>query len=148
MKRRIIIILLAITMLIGPEQVEAKEKALKPTNKNIILLAKVMYAENGGARSDNTVLLTGIVVCQRVRSKQYSNTIKKVISQRGQYSTWSNGKIKRAKPDERCLELAEAILREKLWREYPKNLVYQSQFKQGKKVFKYFKKDHEYFCLA
>lgn len=130
-----------------PKTVAAKTDALKPTWSNINWLAKAMYAENHSGE-DETVFLTGIVICQRVRANCYPDTVTDVISQRGQYATWKDGSISSCKADERCLEIAEEILRYKLYKKYPKNLVFQSQFKQGKKVFKYIRKDHEYFCLA
>ena len=127
--------------------VVAKYNGLKPTWNNVYWLAKVMYAENSSG-TDGTVILTGIVVCQRVRADSYPDSIYGVISQRGQYSTWAHKKIQSCEPDERCLEIAEEILRYKLYKKYPHNLVFQSQFPQGIKTYKYISEDHEYFCLA
>lgn len=113
------------------------------TTKKIYRLAQLMYAENGSAE-DDCVLLTGIVVVKRMKSKKYPNTLEGVISQEGQYSTYQTGKIE-CKPDERCLELAEEILRFDLQKYYPDNLVFQAEFPQGSEIYEQF--GHEYFCL-
>ena len=149
--KKLLTVLLIFVLSIGilpSDPVLARNKVnLKPTWDNIYLLAKAMWAENRGS-SDEAVFLTGIVVCQRVRANCYPDTIKGVLSQKGQYATWINGQIQSCEPDERCIELAEEILRFKLYKDYPHNLVFQAQFKQGIKVYKYFKKYGEYFCLA
>lgn len=114
------------------------------TNEKIYRLAQLMYAENGSSESDDCVLLTGIVVIKRMKSDKYPNTLEGVISQQGQYSTYQTGEIE-CEPDERCLEIAEEILRFNLQKYYPDNLVYQAEFPQGSKTYKQF--GHEYFCL-
>lgn len=114
------------------------------TTKKIYRLAQLMYAENGSAEDDDCVLLTGIVVVKRMKSKKYPNTLEGVISQEGQYSTYQTGKIE-CEPDERCLEIAEEILRFDLQKYYPDNLVFQAEFPQGSKTYEQF--GHEYFCL-
>lgn len=114
------------------------------TAKKIYRLAQLMYAENGAAEEDDCVFLTGIVVVKRMKSKKYPDTLEGVISQNGQYSTYQTGKID-CRPDERCLEFAEEILRFDLQKDYPDNLVFQAEFPQGRKIYKQF--GHEYFCL-
>lgn len=114
------------------------------TIKKIYRLAQLMYAENGGAKEDDCVFLTGIVVVKRMKSKKYPDTLEGVISQKGQYSTYQTGKIN-CKPDERCLEFAEEILRFNLEKDYPDNLIFQAEFPQGRKIYKRF--GQEYFCL-
>lgn len=114
------------------------------TVKKIYRLAQLMYAENGAAEEDDCVFLTGIVVVKRMKSKKYPDTLEGVISQKGQYSTYQTGKID-CRPDERCLEFAEEILRFDLQKDYPDNLVFQAEFPQGRKIYKQF--GHEYFCL-
>ena len=144
--KKLLSLLLTISLVIGG-LVVPKTNLLKPTWNNIYWLAKSMYAENHSS-TDKTVLLTGIVICQRVRAASYPDSIYGVISQRGQYSTWAHKKIQSCEPDERCLEIAEEILRFKLYKKYPHNLVFQSQFKQGVSTYKYISEDNEYFCLA
>lgn len=113
------------------------------TKSNVILLAKLIQAENGWAKHDETLYLTGAVVMKRVKSKHYPDTIKEVIYQSGQYSTAS--RIDSVKPSTRALEIANDILVYGA-DELPDSLVFQSMFEQGKKVYK--KIDGEYFCLA
>lgn len=114
------------------------------TTKKIYRLAQLMYAENGSAEDDDCVLLTGIVVVKRMKSKKYPDTLEGVISQEGQYSTYQTGMIE-CRPDERCLEIAEEILRLDLQKYYPDNLVFQAEFPQGSDTYEQF--GHEYFCL-
>ena len=114
------------------------------TVKKIYRLAQLLYAENGSAKDDECVFLTGIVVVKRMKSKKYPDTLEGVISQKGQYSTYQTGKID-CRPDERCLEFAEEILRFGLEKDYPDNLLFQAEFPQGRKIYKRF--GHEYFCL-
>ena len=142
-------VLVLVLMLAQVTHADAKKykNNLKPTKSNIEWLARTIYAENGGSRNNKTIVLTGIVVCQRVRSSDFPNTIKKVISQKGQYSTWSDGKIKNCKPSKKCYKIAKKILKKKLYLKYPKKLVFQSQFRQGTKTYKYITEDNEYFCL-
>ncbi len=45
------------------------------TKENVILLAKLIQAENGSAEHDKTLYLTGAVVMKRVKSKNYPNTV-------------------------------------------------------------------------
>lgn len=131
-----------------------RSKAVQKTNqipsakgvseKKVYRLAQLMYAENGSAKDDECVLLTGIVVVKRMKSDKYPSTLEGVISQEGQYSTYQTGRIE-CEPDERCLEIAEEIFRFNLQKYYPDNLVFQAEFPQGSKTFKQF--DYEYFCL-
>lgn len=114
------------------------------TVKKIYRLAQLMYAENGAAEDDDCVFLTGIVVVKRMKSAKYPDTLEGVISQKGQYSTYQTGKID-CRPDERCLEFAEEILRFDLQKDYPDNLIFQAEFPQGRKIYKQF--GNEYFCL-
>lgn len=113
------------------------------TENNMMLLAKLLMAENGNAVHDETLYLTGVVVLKRVESKKFPNTIKKVIYQKGQYST--AGRLDSIVPDERCLEIAEELLINGV-DIYSDNLVYQSMFPQGRQIYKVI--DDEYFCLA
>lgn len=150
MIRRLLTVFLPIIIAINmiPGNAYAKSHVnLRPTSSNVLWLAKAICAENGDSTS-KTIELTGIVICQRVRAESYPDTIIGVISQKGQYSTWSNQSIQRCKPNKRCMKIAKKILKRGLYFRHPHNLVFQSQFKQGKKIYRYIKKDNEYFCLA
>lgn len=122
-----------------------KQKKNVVSNKDVLSLARIMQAENGGHEDDEALLLTGIVILKRVKSKHYPDTIMGVISQKGQYSTYADGKFWN-KPSKRSMRIAKKILKTNIAEKYPDNLVFQSEFKQGRSVYK--KLGYEYFCLA
>lgn len=137
--------------LTAPKEKMKKEGVKIPgklyTKSNILLLARLIEAENGSAKNDETLVLTGVCVLKRVKAKSYPDTIKGVIYQKGKggraYSTAPM--LDSITPSERALEIAEELLIYGA-EEYPDNLVFQSMFPQGKKVYK--RIDGEYFCLA
>ena len=106
-------------------------------------LAQLMYAENGSSE-DEAILLTGIVALKRVKSNEYPNSLEEVISDDGQYLCYENGSID-CEPDDRCLEIAEEILRFSMEEDYPDNLVFQAEFAQGSEVFRHI--GNQYFCI-
>lgn len=110
-------------------------------NDELMLLAKLIYLENG-SNTDLAQLLTGNVVLNRVASSKYPNTIKGVIYQKGQYSVVS--KINETTPSDRAIKNAKRLLSGE--RFCPENVIYQSRFKQGSGVYK--KINGEYFCYA
>lgn len=122
----------------------ANKSVRKVKLKDILNLAQIMYAENGSHEDDEAIILTGVVVLKRVKSKEYPNTIMGVVSQEGQYSTYADGSFW-CTPDERCIEIAEELLRFNLADNYPDNLLFQAEFEQGATVYK--KLGYEYFCL-
>jgi len=123
-----------------------KKKTVKVNEDDVYRLAQLIYAENGNSKYDECLILTGIVVIKRMKSKEYPNTLGGVICQKGQYATFENGLAQRCVPDSRSLEIAEEILRYDLQKNYPDNLVFQSEFKQGRRVYAVY--GNEYFCLA
>ena len=122
-----------------------KQKKRVVSNKDVLNLARIIQAENGGHEDDEALLLTGVVVLKRVKSKHYPDTIMGVISQKGQYSTYADGKFWN-EPSKRSMRIAKKLLSTNIVHDYPDNLVFQSEFKQGKSVYK--KLGHEYFCLV
>ena len=122
-----------------------KQKKHFVSNKDILSLARIMQAENGGHEDDEALLLTGVVVLKRVKSNHYPDTIMGVISQKGQYSTYADGKFWN-EPSKRSMRIAKKILKTNIAERYPDNLVFQAEFRLGKSVYK--KLGHEYFCLA
>lgn len=86
-------------------------------------------------------LYTGSVVLNRVAHKSYPNTIEGVITQRRQYSSYTDGNFHR-EPTPTNWEVAEELLRG--GSVLPSNVVFQAQFRQGD--FCYAKVDGEYFC--
>lgn len=122
-----------------------KQKKNVMSNKDVLNLARIIQAENGGHEDDEALLLTGIVVLKRVKSKHYPDTITGVISQKGQYSTYEDGKFWN-NPSKRSMRIAKRLLSTDIADDYPDNLVFQAEFRQGKSVYK--KLGYEYFCLA
>ena len=127
------------------KKVKKKRKKKRVYNKDVLNLARIIQAENGGHEDDEALLLTGVVVLKRVKAKHYPNTIMGVISQKGQYSTYADGKFWN-EPSERSLSIAKKLLTTNIADKYQDNLVYQAEFRQGKAVYK--KLGYEYFCLS
>lgn len=124
---------------------QKKQKKNVTPNKDILNLARIIQAENGGHEDDEALLLTGVVVLKRVKSKHYPDTIMGVISQNGQYSTYEDGKFWN-EPSKRSMRIAKKLLSTDIADDYPDNLVFQAEFEQGRVVYK--KLGYEYFCLA
>ena len=126
------------------EKQSKKKKNVVP-NEDVLNLARIIQAENGGHEDDEALLLTGVVVLKRVKSKYYPDTIMGVISQNGQYSTYADGKFWN-EPSKRSMRIAKKLLSTNIVHDYPDNLVFQAEFEQGRAVYK--KLGYEYFCLA
>ena len=124
---------------------EKKQKKKRVSNKDVMNIARIIQAENGGHEDDEALLLTGVVVLKRVKSDEYPDTIMGVISQNGQYSTYSDGKFWN-EPSKRSMMIAKKLLSTNIVHDYPDNLVFQAEFEQGRAVYK--KLGYEYFCLA
>ena len=114
------------------------------TQEDINLLAEVMYHENWNTDSEHlAAYYTGAVVMNRVKSKEWPNTIKEVLYQRGQYSTTKKFFTKEIPAE--CYELAEMILRDGT-PDVPENVIFQSMRKLGKGTWK--KVNTDYFCYG
>ena len=114
------------------------------TQEDINLLAEVMYHENWNTDSEHlAAYYTGAVVMNRVKSKDWPNTIKEVLYQKGQYSTTKKFFTKEIPAE--CYELAEMILREGT-PDVPENVIFQSMRKLGKGTWK--KVNTDYFCYG
>lgn len=124
---------------------QKKQKKIVVSNKDVMNLARIIQAENGGHEDDEALVLTGVVVLKRVKSKYYPDTIMGVISQNGQYSTYADGKFWN-EPSKRSMRIAKKLLSTSIVHDYPDNLVFQAEFEQGRAVYK--KLGYEYFCLA
>lgn len=122
-----------------------KQKKRVVSNKDVLNIARIIQAENGGHEDDEALLLTGVVVLKRVKSDEYPDTIMGVISQKGQYSTYADGKFWN-EPSKRSMRIAKRLLSTNIVHDYPDNLVFQAEFRQGREVYK--KLGYEYFCLA
>lgn len=72
-----------------------KKSAKKKYNKaNLRLMASIINCEAGGESYQGKVAV-GIVVMNRVKSKAFPNTIRKVIYERGQFSPVRNGMLRK-----------------------------------------------------
>lgn len=129
----------------GKKKKQKKQKKIVVSNKDVMNLARIIQAENGGHEDDEALVLTGVVVLKRVKSKYYPDTIMGVISQNGQYSTYADGKFWN-EPSKRSMRIAKKLLSTSIVHDYPDNLVFQAEFEQGRAVYK--KLGYEYFCLA
>lgn len=94
-------------------------------HESINLLAEVAYWENWHTDKEKlTALWTMGVVKNRVESKQFPNTVKEVLYQRGQYATTKYFYTKEL-PEE-CYEMAREV-----WEngvpDMPDNVLFQSQ---------------------
>ena len=65
------------------------------TKSQLRLMSAIIYSE-AGAETYAGKKAVGIVIMNRVRSKQFPNSIKKVIYQRGQFGPASNGSLNRS----------------------------------------------------
>ena len=78
----------------------------------LLLLAALIYCEAGGESYEGK-LAVGAVVCNRIRSSSYADTLQGVIYASGQFTPAGNGKVERRLQlgvDESCLQAArEAI---------------------------------------
>lgn len=79
----------------------AKKKKVKKSSKKraytkaeLRLMASIINCE-AGAESYQGKLAVGIVIMNRVRSKQFPNTVKKVVYQKHQFSPVRNGSLKK-----------------------------------------------------
>lgn len=106
------------------------------------LLAHLIYAEAGSDWcSDKLQLYTGSVVLNRVKHKDYPDTLPAVVYQKGQYSCTWNGMID-YEYNERAYDCAKYLLTH--GSQIPENVVYQANFKQGDGVYEEF--EGMYFC--
>ena len=107
------------------KQIE-KEKQIR---EDINLLAEVIYWENWYTDSEHlAAYYTGAVIMNRVESKNWPNTVKDVIYQKGQYAVVP--KLFTEKIPDECYQMAEDILRNGT-PDVPENVVYQATFVQG-----------------
>ena len=103
------------------------------TQEDLEWLALAIYREAGcNWLSDLHQLLVGNVVLNRVASSEFPNTIKGVLTQRGQYP-WASNPYSSGTPTERCYENARRLLNGE--RFCPSNVVFQAQFRQGSGVY-------------
>lgn len=138
----------------APEPTEEATIPTEPpyTTDELETMALVIYLEAGGdACSDETRLMVGNVVMNRVADPRFPDTISEVLTRKGQYGLlhWT-GLVWPAKASdpteahavERAYACAERILLGE--RVLPSDVVWQACFKQGTEVVAY--QDGMYFC--
>ena len=108
---------------------EAKESVID--QQELLLLAKTIHAE----AADNNYTdrcYVGAVVMNRVDSGIWGNSVRSVVTARGQYACYGNKKLNRYPPEE-CIQIAKELM---LGERYgmPPNVIFQAQFRQGKGV--------------
>ena len=141
--KRTVIGIIAATLSIGQAHTEA---APKYTQEDVNLLAEVIYHENWSTDPEHlAAYYTGAVVMNRVKSKDWPNTIESVLYQKNprQYST--TGNFFTVKLPEECYEMAENILKNGT-PDVPESVVFQAMRKQGKGTWK--KVGTDYFCYG
>lgn len=122
------------------------------SEEDLEMLALVIYQEAGGdACSDETRLMVGNVVMNRVASDRFPDTIEEVLLQERQYGRlhWT-GLVwpeRASKPEEahavqRAYDCAERVLEGE--RLLPDDVIWQAEFKQGTEVVA--EQDGMYFC--
>lgn len=94
-------------------------------------LAKIIYAEGGG-QSDMCQQYIGYVVINRIESKYYPNTLKRVFFSGG-YAPESQEKYRNGECSDRAIENAKIVVNNYYNDTMPVSpaLVYQSKFSQG-----------------
>ncbi len=103
------------------------------TQEDLEWLALAIYREAGCEWfSDTHQLLVGNVVLNRVASEEFPNTIKGVLTQRGQYP-WAKNPYSNGTPLQRCYDNAKRLLNGE--RFCPENVVFQAEFRQGSGVY-------------
>ena len=137
-----------------PTYVEETTVATEPpyTTEELEHLAIAIYQEAGGdACSDETRLMVGSVVMNRVEDSRFPDTLHGVLTQRAQYGRlhWTGivwperaSNPGEAYAVERAYACAERILLGE--RVLPNDVIWQAEFKQGTEVVAY--QDGMYFC--
>lgn len=134
--------------------VEPEEPAPLYTDKELELLALIIYQEAGGdAASDDTRQMVGEVVLNRVADDRFPDTIEEVLLQPKQYGFtpetgihWPTRRVHEleAHAVERAYECAEELLSGEAERLLPPDAIWQAGFVQGTEVLVY--QDGLYFC--
>lgn len=123
-------------------------KAVQYTDYDLYCLAVVIQREAGYSFcSDEEQIMVASVVMNRVDSDLYPDTIHNVLTQHRQYGMmWKYGIKFSDSADKESIDRAYKNAKIVLdgYRNCPKNVVFQSEFKQGSGVYKRISKT--YFC--
>lgn len=110
------------------------------TESELEMMALVIYQESGSdSCSDETRIMVGNVVMNRVADSRFPNTIEEVLLQKAQYGrlhwtglVWPERSSNEPEAVERAYKCAERVLNgEKL---LPDDCVWQAEFRQGSEV--------------
>lgn len=110
------------------------------SSEDLNVLARIINGEACGESWESKIGV-GSVVLNRVNSDRFPNTISAVAFQSGQYAcTWDGNYAKT--PTEESINAAKYLLT--YGSQFPVNVVFQAQFKQGHGVYKHI--GNTYFC--
>ena len=123
------------------------------------IIATVVFNEAGYGCSDRHMELVAAVICNRVNSNLFPNTVYEVVIQKaGQYyaylpayadpNSYYGRRARNSSEWEKCQNIATKALLGQI--ECPSNVVYQANFKQGSGVYDTHKTSYSitYFCYA
>ena len=118
-------------------------KNINLSSSNLELMAHLIYGE-AGDQGDECQQAVGMVVINRVNDKDFKcTTIKEAIFAPSQYACTTDGNFYRT-PSKQAYRNAKAVLTGNMILNVPKDIVYQSQFSQGSKIWR--KIGTETFC--
>ena len=134
------------------ESTEPAETEPSYSEQDLEYLALVIYQEAGADTcSDETRLMVGTVVMNRVADHRFPNTIEEVLMQKRQYGllywtglVWAD-RASTAEEEhavERAYKCAEKILQG--YRAFSEEVIWQAEFVQGNEIVAY--QDGIYFC--
>lgn len=126
-----------------PTEKPTKESTSTAINDDeVYMLSHLIYAEGGDERyPDELRYYIGSVVLNRIKSKDFPNTMQEVIFQKGQYQcTWIGTYYN--EPSEKCIEIAKELLQN--GSKLPEGVVYQAEFRQGSRTYTTI--GNTYFC--
>lgn len=113
------------------------------SSSNLELMAHLINGE-AGDQSDECQQAVGMVIINRINDSSFKcSTIREAIFSRGQYACVNDGNFDKA-PSKQAYKNARAVLLGNTIIDVPKNVVFQSQFKQGSGIWR--KIGTEIFC--
>jgi len=127
---------------VKPTKTPDSAQSMPCADSDLDLLSRLVYAEAGSDWcSDEMQLLVANVVINRMNDSRFPDTLRGVIYQRGQYAC--AGKLDGVKPSARAVKNAKRVLEGE--RFAPAKVVYQSEFQQGRGLWK--KVGNQFFCF-
>lgn len=128
--------------------VEPEPEVVPADDYDVDILARVLYLEAGSNWIPDWVIqYCGYVVVNRMNDSRWPGTVEGVLSQSGQFSTWSSRY--RITPTERCYTIAREVLEGGSL--IPENVVYFANFTQAAGVYETYYNPYGgnlYFCYG